>query len=153
MPTVTEREITGWAHCTQPRCPGNTQQQVAAIRTETARTYREMGGDSPGVEWSGSTLRFVDEEDRFCPYCPPTKGGRRRVRELSETPRIRYDPMSGHDPLGLLGVPEFDPRVQVERLAEPVSDPEREQMQAQIAQLTAAVEALTAKKDEDDEVG
>jgi hypothetical protein len=135
MPTVTDIETEGYAHCAIARCPGNAQEQVKAIRRETSRTYREMGGDAPGVESSWVTLLFADEEQRDCPHCG-------KPRELSAEPRVQYAPLSGHDPMGLLGVPQFDPARQQEIRTAPPTNEEREQWESTIRELREQIEAL-----------
>ena len=136
MPTVTETPVeAAWAHCTQPRCPGNNQQQVPAVRRETAHTYRERGGDGPGVESSWVSVAFADEGDVACPSCG-------RAREVSEQRRQTYAALSGHDPMGLLGAPQFDARKQDElrfEIESKGSDPEKVALEQQVADLTAAL--------------
>lgn len=138
MPTVTETEIDGYAHCAIVRCPGNTQEKVKAVRRETGHTYRERGGTSPGVESSFVTLHFVDEGQRPCPHCG-------KAREVSAEARRTYAPLSGHDPMGLLGVPQFNAAKQVELASKPMADPEREALLKQNAELMERLAALEAK--------
>lgn len=137
MPTVTEQDKTGYAFCSQARCPGNSQQKVPAVYRVTERTYREMGGDSPGIEASWQTVLFKNEDDANCAHC-----GRRR--EITDQPRVTYENLSGQNPMGLLGAPQFDPKKQAELQASPVTNAEREQFQAQIDALSEQVKALVA---------
>lgn len=146
MPTVTEKPVTAFAHCptTRPRpCPGNRQEEVEAVRRETARTYREMGGDAPGVECSWVSLVFADEEQLHCEHCG-------KARDLSSQRRVQYDPQGEWDPnpLALLGAPEFDPARQAEVRQQPLGDPEREAFEAQLAaqqeQMAAMQEQMRA---------
>jgi hypothetical protein len=102
MPTITETPVTAYAHCVNSRCPGNSQQEVEAIRAEDSFTYAEQGGDLPGTERSFVRLRFVNDAEAPCPNCG-------RIRDLSDSPRKQYDgSLSGHDPKGLLDVDPFD---------------------------------------------
>lgn len=140
MPTVTEQEVEGYAHCVQARCPGNTQQRVKAFRRETSRTYREMGGDSPGVETSWVALVFADADESGCPHCG-------RHRELTDQPRKSYAPLSGHDPMGLLGAPQFNAAKQQELRSQPLADPEREALTAQNEALQEQLAAQQAQID------
>lgn len=135
MPIVTETEVEGYAHCHDPRCPGHTQQQVAALRRETAFTFRERGGAVPGVESSVATLSFAEEGEAVCPHCG-------RPREVSDQRRRSYTPLSGHDPLGLLKLAKFDPAKQAEIQARPLVDEERRELQEQNAALADELAVL-----------
>lgn len=149
MPTVTETPIDGYAHCTQPRCRGNQQEPVKALRVDTSTTYVELGGDMPGVERSHVQFRFADPELIKCPFCGTD-------REVTDQARISYAPLSGHDPLGLLDVRPFDPRLQreiVQEAREQGVDPEKEQLREQneylqgvLARLEDQIEKLTDAK-------
>jgi hypothetical protein len=147
MPTVTTAVEAGYAHCTNPRCPGHDQVQVQIVKTETSFTYAENGGNFPGVERSHVLVTFADEADAVCRYC-------RGHREATDQPRKQYAPLSGYDPKGLLQVARFDAELQRERLTSPVADAERAEfeaerelmrrqmleMQQQMAQLIDAVQ-------------
>ena len=124
MPAVTDTEIDGFAHCGQPRCPGSSQQPVKAVRRETFHTYRERGGNAPGVESSFVTLSFADPSERDCPACG-------RAREVTDQARKTYAPLSGHDPMGLLGAQRFDPAKQAELRQSAPTDAEREAFEAE----------------------
>lgn len=105
MPTVVATEVKGFAHCRDARCPGYQQQEVDAVREESSQTFGENGGDGPFlhmIERSSVEFRFKDSDDVPCPVCS-------QPREVSETPRPQYQPLSGHDPMGLLSVAPFDP--------------------------------------------
>lgn len=143
VPTVTEKPVTAFAHCVNPRCPGSQQEQVDAIRRETERTYREMGGDAPGVEVSWVALVFADEEQSPCGHCG-------RARDLSAQERVTYPGEVGN-PMALLGVPEFDPDKQQELAAAPMTDEERqaavereEELRGKLAAQQAQIDAILA---------
>jgi hypothetical protein len=97
MPSAVELPIRAYAHCVNSRCPGNKQQPVDAIVTETSYFYSEVGGDGMfgHPERSMRHLRFADPEQSHC-ECGAN-------RDLSETPRIQLDD-SGHDPGALLDI-------------------------------------------------
>lgn len=97
--TLTET-IVGYAHCGDPRCPGYSQQEVAAEKEVVEHTYADGGGDMPGVEKSHVYFRFSDAEDIACPDCG-------RDREVTDQKRLVYQPLSGHSQNGLL---EYKPR-------------------------------------------
>lgn len=130
--------MKGYAHCNNPRCPGHSQERVEAVRRETSHTYRERGGNAPGVESSYVTLHFADPDEAACPHCS-------RNREVSDQPRKSYAPLSGHDPMGLLGVPGFDARKQQEVRQAPLVDPEREALEAQNRELMERLAAQEAR--------
>lgn len=104
MPTVTATPVKAYAHCRDARCPGYNQQEVDAVREEASYTFGELGGDGvfthmqerSSVEW-----KFADVEDAPCPVCS-------ELREVTGSHRPSYQPLSGHDPLGLLSAPKFD---------------------------------------------
>lgn len=103
---VTETRVELYAHCRNPLCPGYGQEKVAGIVQETAYQYSDNGADMMRghVERSIHDLRFEDEDSRPCRVC-------KQARELSETPRPSYQPLSGFDPMGLVngGASAFDP--------------------------------------------
>lgn len=124
MPTVTETAKTLYAHCTDPRCPGAAQRELDGFVVETAFSYRERGANAPGIEQSTVTFRLADEDQHAC------ECGRRL--ELSDQRRVIYDNLSGHDPMGLLGVPQFSQAKQVELRQQPMTDDERERLEAEV---------------------
>lgn len=107
MPILTDTPVKAYAFCTDARCDGYTQQEVDAIKVETAFTFGENGGDGVFVNFvERSTIahRFVNDDDVPCPACG-------HPREVTGDPRPSYQPISGHDPLGLVGGPRFNPAV------------------------------------------
>jgi hypothetical protein len=102
MPTQTVTPVRGYAHCVVPRCPGTYEQEVDALKVTTSWSFIERGGDIPGEENSQDAARFADEADAVCEHCDGH-------REVSLSPRPQYQPLSGHDPMGLLGMPQYDP--------------------------------------------
>jgi hypothetical protein len=143
MPSTTHTPVRAFAHCTASRCPGNRQVEIDAIEEETSWLFSDNGGDWPFVEKSSVNLRFVNVEEQHCPTCG-------RSRDLSSTKRPAFDgSLSGYDPNGLLEMQangiEFDPDKQAEIRAEAVTDPERDRMQNEIAELRGAVQALLAQ--------
>jgi hypothetical protein len=113
MPTITEAVQTGFAHCTNPRCPGHDQEEVQIVRRETAFGYDENGGNLPGFERSFVNVGFYNDgtdgkpDESVCPYC-------HGHREATDQARRQYEPLSGHDPKGLLAVARFDAAKQAE---------------------------------------
>lgn len=152
MPTIQTTPVRAYAHCVASRCPGNAQVEVDAIVEETTWLFTENGGDYPFPERSSVSLRFVNDgqqhpgepaprpDDSHCPQCG-------RNRDLSADKRPAFDgSLSGYDPNGLLdfqaaGV-EFDPDRQKEIMASAVTDPEREAMQAEMAELRKSFAAV-----------
>lgn len=128
MPTITATPATVWAHCRDSRCPGNNQEELNGFREETAWTLGENGGDGAFfsmIEKSIVEYRVADEADSPCGVCS-------EPREISGSPRPTYQPLSGHDPLGLIGGPAFNPNVQ------------NTDQDAKIAELQATVNRLAA---------
>jgi hypothetical protein len=104
MPTITATPAQAYAHCRDARCPGYHQQEVPAVREESFYTFGENGGDGvfmSMIESSRVSFAFADPDDAPCPVCGVP-------REVTGTQRPQYVNESGHDPLGLLGVPKFD---------------------------------------------
>lgn len=138
MPVVTENKRVLFAHCPSPLCANYRQQEVEGVVVETSYMFTDNGGDIPGIERSVEDLRWVDDDQAECSEC-----GRRR--ELSTSPRPSYDPLSGHDPMGLVNgtVPPYDPGK--------VNTPEDErfaELQAQLKAQQAMIEKLLADKTE-----
>lgn len=89
---ITETTVDALAHCPDPLCDGNQQQQVAAIATNYVRVYGEEEGltspttDNPlgGFEEASWTVySFADPKEEPCPVC----GVR---REVTNQQRIKY---------------------------------------------------------------
>lgn len=145
MPTQTSDLVRAYAHCINPMCPGYGQEEVPAVSTETSYTFRDHGGNSREVFRSFVELRYavdaVEEQDRdayveqyrdaaACRSCG-------RPRELSATQRPSYLPLSGHDPMGLLTSPAFNPAV-----VNTTQDAELAEMKAKLARMEALLEKL-----------
>src|SRR5690349_4786386 len=137
MPTVTVTPVRAFAHCVQPRCPGAYEVEVDANRVETAYSFLDNGGDIPGIERSHVRAEFVNEADATCEHCGSH-------RDVSLAPRPQYQPLSGHDPMGLLGMPAFDPS-KVNAPSDALSA-EMEALKAQVAALTEAMQANAKDK-------
>lgn len=114
MPRVREETITGFAHCPNPRCEGYAQEQIPAVKTITEFTYKERGGDIGGVETSTVDVRAAAEEQRLC-ACGLT-------REVTDQPRKRYAPESGHSQTGLLEFGAFNPDAQRQIVAQQAAE-------------------------------
>lgn len=136
---VTETVVKGFAHCPEPRCPGSEQTTVGLVQTVVEERYLDRGGATGDprdqlVENSHEYLRFAEETDMLCEHCG-------RTRECSLTERPKYNPLSGKDPMGLLGAKPFNPGLSFgpedERLAE---------MQAQVDAMRAEMEKLREEK-------
>lgn len=113
------------------------------MKRETAHTYRERGGDTPGVESSWVVLSFADEHDIACGHCG-------RAREVTDQRRKTYAALSGHDPMGLLDAERFDPRKQAELRQEIQSkgvDPEKVALEQQVEALMEQVAKAEADKE------
>lgn len=89
MPTVTTEVLAGFAHCENPVCAGNKQERVDVVRTNTAWTYADSGGDLPGIEKTFEMFACADEQNIACGVC-----GRPRAATLQERPVYQ----SFHDP-------------------------------------------------------
>ena len=125
MPRFNETVIRGFAHCRNSRCPGNAQQEVDAVRVETEYTFGDHGGDgvfTSMVESSVVEHRFADPEEAPCPACG-------EGREVTDKARPSYLPLSGKDPMGLLGM-------------QPGQAPAQNNMVAELQELRAQVAAL-----------
>lgn len=108
MPTVQEAPARAYAHCRNARCAGYAQEEIDGVREEVGFTYRELNGNKGAVdpfdglmERSSVRFRFADEEDAPCRVCG-------EAREVTGDPRPSYQPLSGHDPMGLLSFGGFD---------------------------------------------
>jgi hypothetical protein len=136
MPTITEAVQTGFAHCTNPRCPGHDQEEVQVVRREAAFGYDENGGNLPGFERSFVNIGFYNDgtdgkpDESVCPYC-------HGHREATDQARRQYESLSGHDPKGLLAVARFDAAKQAELRSAPVSNEEREAFERERQDLAA----------------
>jgi hypothetical protein len=131
MPTVTATPATVYLHCRDARCSGNNQEAVEGSREEHVQTYGDNGGDGifmAMTERSTVSFRAADDEDLPCPGC-------KQPREVSGEPRPSYQPLSGHDPMGLVGGAQFDPSI---RNTE--QDAQIAELQATVARLAALVE-------------
>lgn len=138
MPTVTETEVQGFAHCPDAMCPGYAQQPVRAIKTTRSETLQDRGGDLPFVENTWEYVRFLNDGADGRPDEMTCECGRTREVTLSERPA--YQPLSGHPQNGLLTLTN-GPGV---RIAPDASVSEAE---ARIAELEAKLERLVAAKD------
>lgn len=93
MATVTEERIEALAFCIDGRCPGYEQQPVPAVRRLNEFSYRDLGGDIPGIERSTTDVVFADpEHDGVCGFCG-------KPRLVSDQERPEYPNTSGRDPL------------------------------------------------------
>src|ERR1044072_2537731 len=141
MPTVTPTSVKAYAHCTDAHCSGYHQEEVPAIREETAWTIGERGGDGAfamlGENTSGD-YRFENLDDMPCPQCS-------KPRNVTGEPRKQYHPLSGHDPMGLLNSMKFDAGKQVSPQNEELST-----AQAEIAELKSQMRELLDALKEDD---
>lgn len=102
MSTTTETPISALAHCSAPRCAGHAQEPVPGIRRTVSHTYADLNGTAegsvPGIERSSEYILFADHEaDAACPHCGT-------VRQITDQRRPNYEPLSGHDPMGLLSL-------------------------------------------------
>lgn len=134
MPVIDRRQVTAYAFCQDGHCPGYAMAEVPAERIEVGYTFEENDGDIPGIERSQVTWEYADEADVACPVCE-------QPRALSDKPRPQYDPLSGHDPLGLLGGLKYDPTV-----VNTQADHEIAELKAQVNRLAAIVEAKPTRR-------
>lgn len=147
MPTAVATEVRAYAHCINPLCPGYGQEEVPAISTETSFTFRDHGDNSAlgsMVFRSFVELRYAvdaDEETNRDEYVEQYRAAAacrtcERPRELTATQRPTYLPLSGHDPMGLLGAPAFDPSVKNTE-----ADAKIAALEAQLNRMQALLEA------------
>lgn len=133
MPTVTPTQVKAYAHCPDALCSGYHQEEIDAIREETAWTYAENGGDgifAPFVERSIVSFKFADPEDAACHSCG-------RAREVSGEPRPVYQALSGYDPMFLVNSSaKFDPSMR---------NTQEDYENAQLDAANAKIEALEGK--------
>jgi hypothetical protein len=130
VPQITATPATVYLHCRNARCSGSNQEELEGVREETAFTFGENGGDGifvTFIERSMVEYRVEDPEVLPCPGCGED-------REATGTPRPSYMNLSGHDPMGLIGGPGFDPSV---RNTE--QDAEMAELKSQVARLTALI--------------
>lgn len=135
MPIITEEPTRAFAHCRNARCPGYAQEEIDAIKEETAFTFGDLGGDgvfTHMTERSTVGFRFADPDDGPCPGC-------HEVREVTGTPRPAYQPLSGKDPMGLLHAQPFNP-------SQPVPDRTSE-LEGQIAEMREQMAELLKGKE------
>jgi hypothetical protein len=128
MPQVTEKPRQVFLHCPNPVCPGMVQETVDGFEVETAFLFTDNGGDLPFVERSTSRGMVPAEFDTACRHCGAN-------REISLTPRPNYQPLSGADPMGLVGAPQYDPHRPILE-----DNPELVELRKQVAALAARLE-------------
>jgi hypothetical protein len=104
MPTVTETTISAWVSCRDGRCPGYKQQSAQAVKTVTAFSYFDLGGDVPGIEREAEVLWFADIADEPCPYCD-------QPRLIADQVRPIYPNVSGVPQDALLQVGRDSERI------------------------------------------
>jgi hypothetical protein len=102
MPTSVETPKSLLKWCPDPRCRGNAQTAAAGIVVETSWTYKERGGDMPGIEMSKITFRFANPEDANCKICG-------RNAEISDQVRPVYESLSGFPQDQLLHIDRWNP--------------------------------------------
>lgn len=138
---ATETLTPGFLHCPEPRCPGSAQVPAGLVQTLVTETFAERGGATGDPrdalpENSHEYLRVSDAAELECPHCA-------RTRECSLVERPRYDPLSGKDPMGLLGAKPFDPAMQFGPEDERLKDMQDEMaaMRDEMAKLRAGNDA------------
>jgi hypothetical protein len=142
MPTITATPAVAYAHCRNARCPGYDQQQIEGRRVETAQTFGENGGD-------GIFMSFVERS--MVTYEAVDESGCGEDREVTGDPRPSYQPISGHDPMGLLSTPGFDP---AQTAPAPGFAPETdEEMEARLRAQLREEQMLQRLRDETAEKG
>lgn len=132
---ATETAVPGFLHCPEPRCPGSAQVTAVLTHTLVTETFAERGGATGDPrdalpENSHEYLRVQDPEDLPCPHCG-------KDRECSTQERPIYDPLSGKDPMGLLGAKPFDPNLKFGP-----DDEAMKAMQDQMAEMAAEIKKL-----------
>lgn len=96
MAHVTENLVRAFAHCPDPRCPGNAQEPVDGVLHHTEVLYTDTDPNGiPGVEKSYNSVTFADEEAAPCPHCET-------YREITQQERPHYENRSGQDPKELI---------------------------------------------------
>lgn len=108
---VASTEAPVFLHCRDARCPGYQQEQVKGTREEHGFTYQELNNDPVAtdifatmIERSQVVFTPNDLDVLPCPECGVE-------REATGDPRPQYLPLSGKDPMGLVGGPKFNPSV------------------------------------------
>lgn len=130
MPTVSEQQLAGYAHCEDPMCSGSKQQPVDVVRSTVSVSYVELGGDLPGFERSFEHYGFADEADRECPVCGKPRAAATQERPVYPTSQYAQD--------GLLKIIQ-EGAVKPMSEAAALRDGEIDELKAQIAELKALV--------------
>jgi hypothetical protein len=133
MPTVTETTISAWVSCRDGRCPGYKQQSAQAVKTVTAFSYFDLGGDVPGIEREAEVLWFADIADEPCPYCD-------QPRLIADQVRPIYPNVSGVPQDALLQVGRDSERIAQMQLEGAKRDAEMAQMHALMERQAAALD-------------
>jgi hypothetical protein len=133
MAHVTQTPVRAFAHCPDPRCPGNAQEPVDGLLRHTDVLYTDTDPNGiPGIEKSYNSVTFADEDVAPCPHCET-------YREISQQKRPVYENRSKQNPLELLRVQDREHGLQVPAPAPPavaaVDPAVVEQMMAKIADL------------------
>lgn len=98
MPTITKETITAYAHCRDAWCAGGDQEELQGVRTTNEYSYKDLGGDMPGIERSTQTVQFADEAAQApCPFCGT-------LREITDQKRPKLHAHSGYAQDGLLKI-------------------------------------------------
>lgn len=122
MPIVTQDTVTGYAHCTDPRCAGSVQEpDVELVKTTTSLLYTDLGGDLPHEERSTVMYTFADSEDAVCSRCSGP-------RECSVQKRPEYQRVVGNQ----------DMLLELRTGAQDRNQTEINDLRAQVAALTAS---------------
>lgn len=129
MAHVTEAPVRAFAHCPDPRCPGNAQEEIDGVVRHTDVLYTDTDPNGiPGVEKSYESVAFADESEAPCPHCET-------FREITQQKRPVYENRSRQDPNELL---------RRQDIADSAKDEEVARLNAVIDQLSAAQAAPAA---------
>lgn len=124
MAHVTEALVQAFAHCPDPRCPGNAQEPVDGVLRHTDVLYTDTDPNGiPGVEKSYDSIAFANEETAPCEHCDT-------YREITQQKRPQYENRSGQDPREL---------IRRQDLGDQSKDAEVARLNAELAVLRAGV--------------
>lgn len=126
---ISESPRKVFASCLDAWCDGYQSEEVDGLAREVGDTFASGGGDIPGIERSQIEYLVTDPADGVCPVCSGP-------RVIAGEPRPVYDPMSGHDPMGLVKGAKFDAGV-VNTEADEAQAAEMAEMRKEMAEMRA----------------
>lgn len=131
MPVVTETVVPGYVSCRDPRCAGYKERETEVARRKQEFSYRENGGDLPGIEREAVD---VVQRDEPCPVCDGPQ-------VYSDGPRPEYAQISGQDQLALLNLNQSG-QIRDQQMAQLKADKELAEMRAKQAETDALLREM-----------